>query len=298
MEKRIAFVKDWGAYLRVNKGKIECVAKNEVKWSLSPAEVSSIIFLVNSSLSTEVIRLANEFGIEMVFFHDSEPIARVITTKYGGSMKVWIKQIREAKKNPEKYAKQFVYGKLHNQWVTIHYYEKKYGFKLGGDELYGIAKEVLTENNIEQIMVKEAEGAKIYWKGVKYLLPKELGFKGRKKRGDNLDPFNKALNIGYGMLRKSVWGAVISAGLNPYIGFLHKFRSGRLSLVFDLMEEFRSPFVDRPLIGLARENYEKLKDLKVIYSTFVFDEDEIYTQARRLVNSILHGDEYRPFMAK
>ena len=302
MEKKTAFVKDWGAVLRVNKGRIECSVKGQVKWSLSPAEVSSIVFLVTSSLSTEVIKLANEFGIELVFFDRGEPIAKVVHANYSGSMKLWLKQVREARKDPAKYARQFIYGKLHNQWVTVHYYEKKYGMGLGGDELTQLSREVLTAGTVGEVMQKEAQGAKIYWKAVKKLVPSTLGFKGRRKKvaqsEENLDLFNKALNIGYSMLRKEVWGAVISAGLNPYVGFLHKYRPGRISLVFDLMEEFRSPFVDRPLIGLARENPEALKDLKKVYSTFIFDSDVIYTQARRLANSLLQGEEYRPFMAK
>jgi CRISPR-associated protein Cas1 len=146
-------------------------------------------------------------------------------------------------------------------------------------------------------MNKEAEGAKVYWRGVGKLLPSSLGFKGRKKRVKNEDPFNVALNIGYSMLRKSVYSAVVSVGLNPYIGFLHSVRSGRTSLVFDLMEEFRSPFVDRKLISLARESEEKIKNLKEIYS-IKFEEDLIYTQARRLANSLLKDEEYRPFLSK
>jgi CRISPR-associated protein Cas1 len=54
----------------------------------------------------------------------------------------------------------------------------------------------------------------------------------------------------------------------PYLGFLHKYRAGRPSLVLDLMEEFRSPFVDRKLIGIARQNPEDVKDIKVIYTKY------------------------------
>jgi CRISPR-associated protein Cas1 len=121
----------------------------------------------------------------------------------------------------------------------------------------------------------------------------------RKSYATGKHPFNKALNIGYGMLRKNVLSAVISVGLNPYIGFLHKFRFGRPSLVFDLMEEFRSPFVDRRLIGMARESPESVSDLKSVYTLFAkMEEDEVYTQARRLVNSLLHGEEYKPYLAR
>lgn len=64
------------------------------------------------------------------------------------------------------------------------------------------------------------------------------------------------------------------------------------------MEEFRSPFVDRKLIGIARQKPEDVKDIKVIYTNMVFEEEEIYTQARRLANAILHDEEYKPYMAK
>jgi CRISPR-associated protein, Cas1 family len=34
---------------------------------------------------------------------------------------------------------------------------------------------------VEGVIQKEAEGAKWYWSGVRQLIPKELGFKGRKR---------------------------------------------------------------------------------------------------------------------
>jgi CRISPR-associated protein Cas1 len=51
------------------------------------------------------------------------------------------------------------------------------------------------------------------------------------------------------------------------------------------------------MISLARDSEEKIKDLKEIYS-IKFEEDLIYTQARRLANSLLKGEEYRPFLSK
>lgn len=182
--------------------------------------------------------------------------------------------------------------------MTLRYYERKYSLDLKTRVLSELAKSVLALTDVKEIMQVEAQGAKVYWSGVKNLLPKSLGFKGRKKRIElNKDPFNVALNIGYAMLRKLVLSALISVGLNPYIGFLHRVRSGRTSLVFDLMEEFRSPLVDRKLIGIAREDPEKVKDPKTAY-TLNLDEDLVYTQARKLANSLLHDEEYKPFLSK
>jgi CRISPR-associated protein Cas1 len=60
---------------------------------------------------------------------------------------------------------------------------------------------------------------------------------------------NALFNYGYGILYSQVWGAVVSAGLEPFAGFLHVDRPGKPSLVLDLVEEFRQPVVDRTVIS-------------------------------------------------
>ncbi|MBW9141575.1 MAG: CRISPR-associated endonuclease Cas1, partial [Candidatus Aramenus sp.] len=193
-------------------------------WQVAPAELSSIVILSTSAISSEVVKLAYHYGIDLVFFERYEPIAKLIPARYGGSMKLWIKQIIAHRKKRYIYAREFVYAKLHNQYMTLRYYERKYGYDLSSKELDELARQVLALTDVKEIMNKEAEGAKVYWRGVAKLLPSSLGFKGRKKRVKNEDPFNVALNIGYSMLRKSVYSAVVSVGLNPYIGFLHSVR--------------------------------------------------------------------------
>lgn len=43
------------------------------------------------------------------------------------------------------------------------------------------------------------------------------------------------------------------AGLDPYAGFLHVNRSGKLSLMLDLIEELRTAAVDRAMLALANK---------------------------------------------
>jgi len=91
-------------------------------------------------------------------------------------------------------------------------------------------------------ITKEGEASRIYWKGVSRILPREIGFENPS------DPFNIALNYLYSILASEVWFAIELAGLDPYLGYLHKDSSRRPSLVMDLMEEFRQPVVDKELI--------------------------------------------------
>jgi len=97
----------------------------------------------------------------------------------------------------------------------------------------------------------EGGAARVYWRGVTALLEGAAAFTGRTGRGAT-DPVNALLNYGYGVLAQAVWGAVLNAGLEPYAGFLHVDRPGKPSLVLDLMEEFRAPVVDRPVIAMCR----------------------------------------------
>lgn len=63
------------------------------------------------------------------------------------------------------------------------------------------------------------------------------------------------LNFGYAILSSYILNAITNAGLEPYLGFLHQKRPGKMSLVLDLMEEYRAWVVDRVVIKL-REQYK------------------------------------------
>ncbi|MDE0077689.1 MAG: CRISPR-associated endonuclease Cas1 [Caldilineaceae bacterium] len=58
------------------------------------------------------------------------------------------------------------------------------------------------------------------------------------------DPVNVLLSFGYTLLAQNIWGAVLTAGLDPYVGFLHQLNYNRPNLPLDLMEEFRPVLVD------------------------------------------------------
>ncbi|MDW8086356.1 MAG: CRISPR-associated endonuclease Cas1, partial [Ignisphaera sp.] len=77
----------------------------------------------------------------------------------------------------------------------------------------------------------------------------DVGFPGRRKKYEKPeDPLNLSLNYLYTLLMYQVWYAVELSGLEPFIGYLHEDSNRRPSLVMDLMEEFRQPVIDLPLI--------------------------------------------------
>jgi CRISP-associated protein Cas1 len=113
----------------------------------------------------------------------------------------------------------------------------------------------------EQIMAIEGQAAHHYFSALMLILPSQLKFTERNRRPPR-DPVNAALSFGYSLLEKEILTGIITAGLEPYAGFLHSDRSGRPSLVYDLIEEFRQPIVDRLVIRLFQHKLLQTKDFQ------------------------------------
>jgi CRISPR-associated protein Cas1 len=107
----------------------------------------------------------------------------------------------------------------------------------------------------------EGAGGRMYWQRIGAMLPDDCGFEGRRHQQGPGDAVNAALNYGYGILYSHVWGATMNAGLEPFAGFMHVDRSGKPSMVLDLVEEFRQPVVDRAILTWLNKG-GKLKLIK------------------------------------
>ncbi len=151
-----------------------------------------------------------------------------------------------------------VAGKLRNQEKLLRYFarsregEARESLDRAAAQVRQLRKQALacegaTADAVRpSLMGYEGTGGRIYWRQIVNLLPEQCGFDGRNNN-PGADAVNAALNYGYGVLYAHVWGAVMNAGLEPFAGLLHVDRSGKPSLVLDLVEEFRQPVVDRAI---------------------------------------------------
>lgn len=335
---RYLLIDKYGAVLSAREGRFQVRVKEKDRWrtlvDASPPELDSIIIATPSvSVTAAAMALAARHGIDLVIMDWRGPVARLLSADYGSTIWLWLEQLKQ-REDPARRAElaaAFVEGKVRNQAAIIRMYRK--AIESGGrrvphlrrahDELIAIARDLSKVSSWEEAAQLEAQAARIYWGAVKQIVPRELGFSKRLKRydlppGEEPDPFNKALNIGYGILAKEVWRAIFAAGLNPYISYLHEKRAGRKGLIYDLMEEFRPPAVDRPLIKLARKDPQTIKKLnhqnqetaknaaKEIAKTIIKNiretkpplKNTILTQARKLAKAIREHTQYTPYTLK
>ncbi len=108
--------------------------------------------------------------------------------------------------------------------------------------------------DIEELRLVEAEGSKAAWTALSKLFPSHYAFTGRKPRGG--DTINSAIDFAYAVLYGMLTKALVAAGLDPYAGFMHSHRPGRLSLVYDFSEIYK------PLAIHAVLQASRIKKLK------------------------------------
>jgi len=121
------------------------------------------------------------------------------------------------------------------------------------DQLKEILSVIQTSDTLGDLLGYEGSAAKIYFGVLDHLIlhqRQEFYFTERSRRPP-LDNFNSLLSYLYTLLTYDVAAALEGVGLDPYVGFLHQDRPGRLSLALDLMEELRPVFADRLALSLV-----------------------------------------------
>lgn len=86
-----------------------------------------------------------------------------------------------------------------------------------------------------------------------------FAFNGRNRRPPK-DPTNCLLSFVYTLLAHECQSALETVGLDPYVGFMHTDRPGRISLALDIMEEFRGYLADRLVLSLINRGQVTAND--------------------------------------
>lgn len=235
------------------------ILAKEEKRIISPHRITSIAVMADCLLSSAAIRLAAEHQIPIYFMNATgRADAKLWSAAFGSLATIRRQQVLFALK-PEatRWVISLLEIKLEEQIKTLTQLRRRSPSKAGmidegihalkkGFEGFGNLSQVTVSEARSQVMGIEGAMAQAYWKLLSALLPAEYQFTSRSRR-PALDPFNASLNYLYGMLYNVVSSACFSAGLDPYLGFLHTDGYKRPSLTFDMIEPFR-PWVDRILV--------------------------------------------------
>lgn len=246
--KNPLYVLEQGAKLNREGRRIIVSKDGETLAQVAVIQVSQVVLFGNIQVTTPALRLLLDEGVEVVLLSEAGRFYGRLVGAPGGHGALRVNQVlcSQDLAISLKIAQQMVYGKLHNIKVFLQRYARRLDSEtihlaaIGVDQQLQRTTRTIAHNSL---MGVEGQGTAIYFGVWKTLLQPPWRFDGRVRRPPT-DPVNVLLSFGYTVLLQNILGAVLTAGLDPYVGFLHRLEYNRPSLALDLMEEFRPLIVD------------------------------------------------------
>jgi CRISPR-associated protein Cas1 len=271
-------VEQYGTFVSKHQGRLRVEKQQQRLAEVPIMHLEQVLICSNGiGISSDVVRVCAEEGIPIHFLNGSagDDYGTLFASGLTGMALTKRAQLRAYEdERGLALARAFASDKIQSQANMLRYaakYRKEADPELYAalmlaatevlDGLPSIARlsGVVDEASRAALMGTEGRAAARYWQAVALLIPAELNWPGRETHGAR-DPFNAALNYGYGVLRSQVRQALLLAGLEPNAGFLHADRPGKPSLSLDLIEEFRQAVVDRTLIGQVNRGFAIVQD--------------------------------------
>jgi len=232
---------------------------------IPPADLRSIYISRGAQISSDAALLAIENEIEILFLDNTgKPAGRIWSNRYGSISTIRKGQLDFSQsKNAVKWIIEIVASKIENQQALL------WTFASSQHEMNGIIENVTLrlENYRKKVLDLQGENvsdiapqlrgwegivSKIYFENMNAFLPERYRFDERSQH-PAMDVVNAMLNYGYGILYGKIEGSLIRAGIDPYIGILHRDEYRRPVLVYDVIEKYRI-WVDYVVWMLVRQN--------------------------------------------
>lgn len=246
-------------------GQTFVVTHKDGKQSIPVDAVESIQLGRGTQITSDAVMLAVEHEIEIIFADKGGmPVGRVWSPRYGSISTIRKGQLEFTFSHDAlEWIKHIIQRKMENQQAML--------LMLQTDDLNIAARRTKAIARIEDYRTKIAslkgeivqdvapnlrgwEGAasRIYFEALNDFIPERYQFAARSQH-PALDVVNAMLNYGYGILYGKIEGALIKAGVDPYIGVLHRDDYNRPVLVYDVIEIYRV-WVDYVVYGIIVQN--------------------------------------------
>jgi CRISPR-associated protein Cas1 len=241
------------------------ITTHEGKQRIPPEGVSRIQISKGASITSDAVMLAIQREIEILFVDKAgNPIGRVWSPKYGS-----ISTIRKGQLNflhthdAVEWIKGILTKKIENQQALMMLLQTDdpalsniVNKSISKLEDYCTKIKALEGDIVNDIAPKlrgwEGQAAKIYFSTLNYFIPEQFRFEKRSQHPAT-DVTNAFLNYGYGLLYSKIESALIKAGIDPYIGILHRDDYNRPVMVYDVIEIYRV-WVDYIVYTLIAQN--------------------------------------------
>ncbi|QUB74790.1 MULTISPECIES: CRISPR-associated endonuclease Cas1 [Prevotella] len=226
--------------------------------------IDSIQISRGAQITSDAVMLAIEKEIEVMFMDKTgKPIGRIWSPRYGSISTIRKGQLNFTySHNAVEWIKEVLLKKIENQQALMLLFNNENHPEVKTEKNIARLEDYRTKirkldgeivNDIAPMLRGwEGQASRIYFSTINTFLPEQYRFSVRSQH-PALDITNAFLNYGYGILYGRIEGALIKAGVDPYIGILHRDDYNRPVLVYDIIEMYRI-WVDYVVYTLLAQN--------------------------------------------
>lgn len=234
------------AYIALDGENMICKVDDEVKFRVPFDNIESIVCFSYLGCSPALMGKCAEKMIPISFISPGGKYLAKVYAGTRGNVCLRVAQIDCFREKGIRLAQNTIAAKLANNIMllkrSIHDYEKLRNDNELNDVIAYLKdgiQAIYTSNNEESILGIEGNCAKMYFSIYGKLFLSGNGYFEYRSKRPPLDPVNATLSFVYTLFTNEYASALETVGLDSYIGFYHKLRSGRCSLACDLVEEAR-----------------------------------------------------------
>lgn len=256
------------AYLSKDGLNVVVSVDKEERFRIPIMNVESIVTFGYMGASPGLMKLCMENNVSLSFL---SPQGRFISRVQGATRgNVLLRKKQYALSEDENVAlhlaKLFITGKVFNTRSILQRYIRDNG---ADEDVEYIIKQlewrkkcVMSAENMDILRGEEGYAANSYFSVFSHLIlnqKEDFPFNGRSRRPPK-DEVNAMLSFVYTLIANDMVAALETVGLDPYVGFMHTLRPGRISLALDMMEELRVYLGDRLVLSMINRKQVTKKD--------------------------------------
>ncbi|RJQ63777.1 MAG: CRISPR-associated endonuclease Cas1 [Desulfobacteraceae bacterium] len=249
------YLTDNGLQLKKRSGRILVKQDGKVLEEIPVLDLKRVLIFGNNQLSTQLMRYLASQGVEVAFLSSSGRFKFRLVPQTSKNIHLRMAQHDHYRDTAFRirFGKAVVEAKLRNQrGLLVRYRRNRPEIDLGKNLqiLKRAFENVREKNSVEEVMGVEGYASKSYFEAYGRLLLGGFEFSKREYHPPP-DPINALLSFGYTLLLNELNSLLEGCGFDIFLGFLHSIRYGRASLATDMIEELRSPVIDRLVLYLV-----------------------------------------------
>ena len=272
-EREVVHIIEPGTRIGRTGEQLKISRRDEPMEKVSIQQVSQVVLHSFSQISTQALHFLSYKDVGIHFISGGGRYVGSVDTRQG-SIQRRIRQYQALIQSDLvlALAKKLVYCRGESQRKFLMRGKRNRGqsipqLKQAISQIKAVLSGVESAKSLATLLGIEGNIAALYFGALGQLLSEEVSetlcFNGRNRRPPK-DRFNALLSFGYSLLIKDVMNAILTVGLEPAFGFYHQPRSQASPLALDLMEVFRVPLVDMPIISsINRGQWHESDDFSI-----------------------------------